>query len=209
MAIASLFVYILGCDAPRFVDGCASVGPRVFPVGRVLGGYITYVPSTSQDPGLAAPVTPPMTSSTAVPQTPRQQHATRMHEFEVEEDHDTKRAKMESQKKQKINQLRGLHESMIRAVKVGTNEYATMDNYEHEMKMEEDVPEVEFWSDEDISSSSKEFQKSFGQRHRWTSHLLHQKLGWINLQMEWKSKDFWKWEFCKRRRSAKMKSQAR
>ena len=46
VAIASLFVYILGCDAPRFVDGCASVGPRVFPVGRVLGGYITYVPST-------------------------------------------------------------------------------------------------------------------------------------------------------------------
>ena len=46
MAIASLFVYILGCDAPRFVDGCASVGPRVFPVGRVLGGYTTYVPST-------------------------------------------------------------------------------------------------------------------------------------------------------------------
>ena len=47
VAIASLFVYILGCDAPRFVDGCASVGPRVFPVGRVLGGYITYVPSTT------------------------------------------------------------------------------------------------------------------------------------------------------------------
>ena len=47
VAIASLFVYILGCDAPRFVDGCASVGPRVFPVGRVLGGYFTYVPSTN------------------------------------------------------------------------------------------------------------------------------------------------------------------
>ena len=44
------FVYILGCDAPRFVDGCASVGPRVFPVGRVLGGYFTYVPSTHSRP---------------------------------------------------------------------------------------------------------------------------------------------------------------
>ena len=103
----------------------------------------------SRGPGLAAPVTPPMTSSTTVQQTPRQQHATRTHEFEVEEDHEAKRAKMESQKKQKIHQLRELHESMIRAVKVGTNEYATMDNYEHEVNMDEDVPEVEFWSDED------------------------------------------------------------
>ena len=49
VAIASLFCFFLGCDAPRFVDGCASVGPRVFPVGRVLGGYITYVPSTWKD----------------------------------------------------------------------------------------------------------------------------------------------------------------
>ena len=113
--------------------------------------YSSFLPSmetqvdASQDSGLSAPVTPPMTFFFffTIATNPM---AT---EVEAEEDHESKRAKMEFQKKQRINQLREFHESMITTVKVGTDEYATMDSYEHEANVDEDVHDVEFWSDED------------------------------------------------------------
>lgn len=58
----------------------------------------------AQDPGMSAPVTPPLTSA-QLPPTPRQQHSTRAHEVEVVDDHESKRAKLEAQKKQKINHM--------------------------------------------------------------------------------------------------------
>jgi len=51
-------------------------------------------------------------------------------------------------KKQKINQLRESHEEMIRTVKVGSDEYATMDDYKNEVDMD-DGPDTEYWEDED------------------------------------------------------------
>ena len=102
----------------------------------------------SQDPGMSAPVTPPVIPL-QLPPTPRQQHPTRTHEMEELEDHESKRAKLESQKKQKITQIREQHESMIRMVKFGEEEFATMDDYEHELDVNENIPEVEFWEDED------------------------------------------------------------
>ena len=107
----------------------------------------TQVDAT-QDVGLTAPVTPPVISG-QLPPTPRQQHSTRTHETEMVDDHESKRAKIESQEKQKINQLREYNESMIRTVKVGTDEFATTDDYEHEMDVNDSTPDVEFWEDED------------------------------------------------------------
>ena len=102
----------------------------------------------SQDLGMSAPVTPPVISL-QLPPTPRQQHSTRTHESEEAEDHESKRAKLESQKKQKITQIREQHESMIRTVKFGEDEFATMDDYEHELDISDNIPDVEFWEDED------------------------------------------------------------
>ena len=107
----------------------------------------TQVDAT-QDVGLTAAVTPPVISG-QLPPTPRQQHSTRTHETEMVDDHESKRAKIESQEKQKINQLREYNESMIRTVKVGTDEFATTDDYEHEMDVNDSTPDVEFWEDED------------------------------------------------------------
>ena len=99
------------------------------------------------DPGLSAPVTPPVIAP-QLPPTPRQQHTTRTHGDDVEESHEAKRARLESLKKQKINQLRESHEAVIRTVKVGSDEYATLDDYENEITMD-DSPYIEFWDDED------------------------------------------------------------
>eukprot|EP00435_Cladocopium_sp_Y103_P066738 s194_g29.t1 len=71
---------------------------------------------SQQDPGLSAPVTPPM-SSQPLPPTPRQPHMTRTHEDEVDADHESKRAELEIQKKQKINRMMQQNETMIRVVK--------------------------------------------------------------------------------------------
>eukprot|EP00435_Cladocopium_sp_Y103_P063886 s153_g25.t1 len=98
--------------------------------------------------GMSAPVTPPM-SSPAVPPTPRQQHGTRVHDEELEVDHDAKKARVEAQKKQKITQLREAHEAMIQTVRIGSDEFATMDSYETEPNVDEDLHEDELWSGED------------------------------------------------------------
>ena len=96
----------------------------------------------------SVPVTPPMFGP-ALPGTPRQPHATRTHETETEGDPETKRAKVETQKKQRINQLREFHESHIRTVKIGNDEFATLDSYEAEVDINDDVQDEDYWADED------------------------------------------------------------
>ena len=76
----------------------------------------------------SVPVTPPMFGP-ALPATPRQPHATRTHETETEGSPESKKAKVETQKKQRINQLREFHESHIRTVRIGDDEFATLDSY--------------------------------------------------------------------------------
>eukprot|EP00435_Cladocopium_sp_Y103_P056674 s2135_g19.t1 len=83
------------------------------------------------DPGLSAPVTPPMTS-----------------------DHDAKRAKLEAQTKQKITQVMEFNESMIRTVKVGTDEFATLDDYSTELTMDDEpLEEDDYWVDDQLQFS--------------------------------------------------------
>eukprot|EP00435_Cladocopium_sp_Y103_P060567 s367_g22.t1 len=96
--------------------------------------------------GMDVPTTPPLPP--VVPCTPRHPHETRHHEEEAEVDHEAKKARVELQKKQKINQLRESQEAMIRTVKIGDDEFPTLDNYETELNLDE-VPDDELWADED------------------------------------------------------------
>ena len=100
------------------------------------------------DGGESAPVTPSV-GPMQLPPTPRHAHSTRMHDSQDDADHETKKARVADHKKQKINQLMQQHEAMIRVVKVGTDEYATMDDYSTELDMNADVFEDEYWCDED------------------------------------------------------------
>ena len=135
-------------------------------------------------PGLEAPVTPPVIAP-QLPPTPRQQHTTRAHGDDVEDSHEAKRAKLESLKKQKINQLRESHEAMIKKVKVGSDEYATLDDYENEITMD-DRPGTEFGMMR-ISSPSAMFQMRCGLQEVWKSHHQRLKAGLTNLWMKLKS----------------------
>ena len=100
------------------------------------------------DGGETAPVTPPV-GPMQLPSTPRHTHSTRMHDSQDDADHESKKARVEDHKKQKINQLMQKHEAMIPVVKVGTDEFATMDDYSTELDMNVDVLEDEYWCDED------------------------------------------------------------
>ena len=72
-----------------------------------------------------------------------------MHGSQEDADHEAKKARVADQKKQKINQLMQEHETMIRVVKVGTDEFATMDDCSTELDMSVDVLDDEYWCDED------------------------------------------------------------
>ena len=61
----------------------------------------------------------------------------RFHADEPEEDREAKRARVESQKKQKVNQVRALRESMTSEVEFGDESYYTMDSFEVEKFQEE------------------------------------------------------------------------
>ena len=92
----------------------------------------------THDGGQAASVTPPV-GPMQLPPTPRHPHFTRMHDSQEDADHEVKKARVADQKKQKINQLMQEHEAMIRVVKVGTDEFATMDGYSTQLDMSVDV----------------------------------------------------------------------
>jgi hypothetical protein len=91
----------------------------------------------THDGGQAASVTPPV-GPMQLPPTPRHPHFTRMHDSQEDADHEVKKARVADQKKQKINQLMQEHEAMIRVVKVGTDEFATMDGYSTQLDMSVD-----------------------------------------------------------------------
>ena len=73
------------------------------------------VPATPLDPGTA----------TAAPVSPRTLPATREHEIETEET-ESKRAKTEDHKKQRVERLAAEQEKMIRTIKFGGEEYTTL-----------------------------------------------------------------------------------
>ena len=92
------------------------------------------------DPGLSAPITPQDT-----PSSPRHGPQHFVHEVE-HEDSVPKRSKTEDHKKQKINFLSAENEKMVRAVKFGTEQYHTMDDYGTELG---EVVDEDVWVGED------------------------------------------------------------
>ena len=85
------------------------------------------------------PMTPPVIAP-PVPASPRASPTSHAHDEGGDESHESKKAKVEVQKKLKIGMLRESHEKMIRVVKIGEKEFHTMDSYEHD-------PSIEFADD--------------------------------------------------------------
>ena len=101
-----------------------------------------------EDLGNEQPQTPPMTTM-AIPPSPRASPTSRAHDEGPEEDHSNKKAKLESSKKQRIEVVKETYANMIRAVKVGTDEYYTMDNYDTDYSWENEELVDDVWMDED------------------------------------------------------------
>ena len=76
--------------------------------------------------------------------------------------------------------MKECNESMIIRVKVGADEFATIDDCEHELDSNDYIPENEFWEDEDQVEFKDVYQ---------TPCSLQLLFGWINLQMRLKSID--------------------
>ena len=100
------------------------------------------VPQT-RDVGAEAPVTPRHTSTT------------RTDEVESDDDHETKRARVEAAKKQRLDRISFEYSSMIRAVKISNETYHTMDDYESELRLDDHEVE-DGWIEDDVGETSGE-----------------------------------------------------
>jgi hypothetical protein len=106
------------------------------------------VPQEDMGDGQQAPVTPPVTSA-LVPPSPRASPSSRVHD-EAPDEHEPKKARVEVQKKQRIERVKEEHEKMIRTVKVGEDVYHTLDDYDTDFNWNQQVVEdEEMWRDED------------------------------------------------------------
>ena len=124
-------------------------------------------PADGQPASLAGQPSAPMASSTAAsaaaagsddpqtpdvfaaaPTTPRQSPTTRRHDVEAEE-HDAKRARVETTAKtQRIERISAEYSSMVRMVKFGEETFHTMDEYEHDLQLD-DHNNVDAWMEEE------------------------------------------------------------
>ena len=78
-------------------------------------------PSTAATSSAAASSAMPM-SGLDVPTTPRTAPTTRVHGAGTEEEHESKKARVEDEKRQRIERIVAEHEKAIRAVKVSEDE---------------------------------------------------------------------------------------
>ena len=86
------------------------------------------------------------------PPSPRASPTSRMHDGSGDEGHDAKKARVEDQKKQRIGMLRELQEKVIRTVKIGDDEYHTLDDYSSEPQLDaadDDGDKDDIWGDEE------------------------------------------------------------
>ena len=106
------------------------------------------VPQEDMGDGQQAPVTPPVTSA-LVPPSPRASPSSRAHD-EAPDEHESKKARVEVSKKQRIERVEEEHEKMVRTVKVGEDVYHTLDDYDTDFNWNQQVVEdEEMWKDED------------------------------------------------------------
>ena len=77
------------------------------------------------DVAIEIPQTPDVFAG--LPATPRTEPTTRLHDVDTQEDHEAKRAKTESLKKQRIERIAAEHAGMIRTVKISNESFHTME----------------------------------------------------------------------------------
>ena len=82
-----------------------------------------------------------------VPSTPRQAAPTRPHGDEVE-DQESKRARVETSKKQRLERISAEYQAMVRTVKFGDETLHTMDEYQHDLQLD-DHNSVDMWMEEE------------------------------------------------------------
>ena len=99
------------------------------------------VPQEDLGDGQQAPVTPPVTSTFAPP-SPRASPSSRAHD-EAPGEHESKKTRVEVQKKQRIERVKEEHEKMIRTVKVGEDAYHTLDDHDTDFNWNQQVVEDE------------------------------------------------------------------
>ena len=131
--------------------------PTVFDDGQPVGDGVVWVhnseaagPVLLNDPGLAVPVTPPRDDLTL--DSPRGRSTVRANDPGGAESEESKRAKVEEPKKQRINRLQLEYEERLSAVRIAYKEYEyfTMDDYSTDLNVDDDLCEDdEFWYGED------------------------------------------------------------
>jgi hypothetical protein len=113
------------------------------------GGQPSNVAGQAVNPSTAAassevPMTPDVFA--AVPTTPRQSSTTRQHD--EDDEHDAKRARVETAKKQRLERISAEYSSQVRQVKFGQEAYHTTDEYEHDLQLG-DHDNVDMWMEEE------------------------------------------------------------
>jgi len=84
-----------------------------------------------------------------VPPSPRASPSSRAHD-DAPDDHESKKPRVEGQKKQRIERVKEEQEKMIRTVKIGEEVYHTLDDYDTDFNWNQQVvEEEEMWKDED------------------------------------------------------------
>ena len=129
--------------------------PTVFDDGQPVGDGVVLVhnpeaagPVPLSDPGLAVPVTPPRDDVTL--DSPRGSSTVRANNPGGAESEESKRAKVEESKTQRINRLQLEYEERLSAVRIAYKEYFTMDDYSTDLNVDDDLCENdEFWYGED------------------------------------------------------------
>ena len=121
--------------------------PTVFDDGQPVGDGVVLVhnpeatgPVPLSDPGLAVPVTPPRDDVTL--DCPRGSSTVRANDPGGAESEESKRAKVEEAKKQRINRLQLEYEERLSAVRIAYKEYFTMDGYSTDLDVDDDLCEV-------------------------------------------------------------------
>ena len=82
-----------------------------------------------------------------MPSTPRQVAPTRPHGEELE-DQEAKRARTETSKKQRLERISAEYQAMVRTVKFGDETLHTMDEYQHDLQLD-DHNSVYMWMEEE------------------------------------------------------------
>ena len=111
--------------------------PKTPPVQEERKPFFDERPaSSSAAAAAAAPVTSVFDDDVdVVPSMPRGPPTTRAHAQDAEEGHDSKRARIGTTKKQRVERIAAEHELSVRAVKISENEVVhTMDDYEHDLQ---------------------------------------------------------------------------